>query len=423
MTVKLRVSRVFHNGVDISANFTYVKPPLPPALERLLDKFAFAGAVIPSELTLLTKTGGPLTKRISLREDGSVKSDGSACVMAHGLARRIQIANANGLAALIGGLSSNQALALGRLRDDLPEDVKIVTRDRVINGVAQPGSVARTGNNILYREGHTAWALLDYDAKGMPSNIAADIEQHGGFLVALRSDQDEIVVHHVEAPHTESVGDELLFLRLGMNEHDIGIAAPRRIERLAGALRDHPHLDASLRLEQRQEMAEQARILGRGGGGDNDGFFLRESRRGAPTRERDGENEKRTAIEHAVLRGGQITRSPRTNAAASGVAGEQKNCRAGARSRMRPPTSSTTSPASRRAWPRSCVAITTLTPLAAIAVTISSTALRYVHAHQFKRAGKALRKLGLLSDTSPCAANLRQFGLAMCPSACSSRDQ
>ena len=186
MTVKLRVSRVFHNGVDISANFTYVKPPLPPALERLLDKFAFAGAVIPSELTLLTKTGGPLTKRISLREDGSVKSDGSACVMAHGLARRIQIANANGLAALIGGLSSNQALALGRLRDDLPEDVKIVTRDRVINGVAQPGSVARTGNNILYREGHTAWALLDYDAKGMPSNIAADIEQHGGFLAVMQ---------------------------------------------------------------------------------------------------------------------------------------------------------------------------------------------------------------------------------------------
>ena len=42
------------------------------------------------ELTKLTKVGGPLTKRISLAPDGTLKKDGSACVMAHGTAERVQ---------------------------------------------------------------------------------------------------------------------------------------------------------------------------------------------------------------------------------------------------------------------------------------------------------------------------------------------
>jgi hypothetical protein len=40
-----------------------------------------------TEFTIFAKSGGPLTKRISLAPDGSVKSDGAACVMAHGAAR------------------------------------------------------------------------------------------------------------------------------------------------------------------------------------------------------------------------------------------------------------------------------------------------------------------------------------------------
>ena len=45
-------------------------------------------------ITLFAKSGGPLTKRISLNEDGSLVSDGSACVMAHGTARRVSIIGA-----------------------------------------------------------------------------------------------------------------------------------------------------------------------------------------------------------------------------------------------------------------------------------------------------------------------------------------
>ena len=53
------------------------------------------------ELVKFTKTGGPLTKRISLALDGTLVSDGSACVMARGKAERVKIADIDELATLI----------------------------------------------------------------------------------------------------------------------------------------------------------------------------------------------------------------------------------------------------------------------------------------------------------------------------------
>jgi hypothetical protein len=45
------------------------------------------------ELVKFTKTAGPLTKRISLALDGTLVSDGSACVMTRGMAERVKIAD------------------------------------------------------------------------------------------------------------------------------------------------------------------------------------------------------------------------------------------------------------------------------------------------------------------------------------------
>ena len=42
----------------------------------------------PMQVTIIAKSGGPLTKRISLAADGSLTSDGSACVMSRGTAKR-----------------------------------------------------------------------------------------------------------------------------------------------------------------------------------------------------------------------------------------------------------------------------------------------------------------------------------------------
>jgi hypothetical protein len=52
----------------------------------------------PFELTVFTKSDGPLTKHISLNGDGAVKSDGSECRMSRGRARRARLAGVHDLA-------------------------------------------------------------------------------------------------------------------------------------------------------------------------------------------------------------------------------------------------------------------------------------------------------------------------------------
>jgi hypothetical protein len=86
------------------------------------------------EITVFVKSGGPLTKRISLSASGSVASDGSACLMSGGTARRVAVADIQQFAALIGELPPNEALALGALRAGLPDQVKVVTKAKLLNG-------------------------------------------------------------------------------------------------------------------------------------------------------------------------------------------------------------------------------------------------------------------------------------------------
>jgi hypothetical protein len=137
------------------------------------------------EITVFTKHGGPLTKRISLKSDGTVHSDGSACTMARGQARRAKIAGVAELAAIIEQLTSNQAIALGALNSDLADEVRIVTKNQ-LNG-HEHDVTARTGDSITYRTGQPTFALIDTDTKGMPDAIAVRIEQAGGVWRLLLS--------------------------------------------------------------------------------------------------------------------------------------------------------------------------------------------------------------------------------------------
>jgi hypothetical protein len=134
------------------------------------------------ELTRLTKDGGPLTKQISLSPDGTLVKDSSACVMARGTAERVRVAGVDALGALIEDLAPSQAIALGTLRADLPDKVEVVTKKTLVNGVARPDVIARTGANIVYHG--PAFALLDYDSKGMPTAVAAELERLGGLASA-----------------------------------------------------------------------------------------------------------------------------------------------------------------------------------------------------------------------------------------------
>jgi len=155
------------------------------------------------EMVVFTKQGGLLTKRISLAEDGAVNSDGSECRMASGTARRAPIAGVPELAALIGSLESDQAITLGALRVGLPDEVKVTTKAKLKDGAVD--IIARTADDLVYREGQPAFALFDTDAKGMPDAVAAKIEQAGGISQALLTVLPELEgVARVERRSTSS---------------------------------------------------------------------------------------------------------------------------------------------------------------------------------------------------------------------------
>jgi hypothetical protein len=140
----------------------------------------------PIELVVFSKKGGPLTKRITLTADGKIASDGSACTMARGRAKRVLIDDMDELAAQIESLESNQAIALGSLRGELPDEVGIVTK-RALKNVVANDIVARTGDNFVYRPGRPALALFDYDTKGMTVAVRRQLDTAGGFWPALVS--------------------------------------------------------------------------------------------------------------------------------------------------------------------------------------------------------------------------------------------
>jgi hypothetical protein len=79
------------------------------------------------ELTHLLKSSGVLTKRIHLTDTGTPVSDGSACIMSSGKARRMRVNTLGEFGTLIQGLDAHEAIALGALREDLPDQVHVTT--------------------------------------------------------------------------------------------------------------------------------------------------------------------------------------------------------------------------------------------------------------------------------------------------------
>ena len=116
------------------------------------------------------------SRRAAHQEDfpsatGTIVSDGSACLMVQGTAERVQVENVDALAALIGALKSNQAITLRALHGDLPAKVEVTTAAK-LNGDPRKDMIARTGRHLVYRG--PAFALIDYDSKGMPTMSPID---------------------------------------------------------------------------------------------------------------------------------------------------------------------------------------------------------------------------------------------------------
>jgi hypothetical protein len=102
--------------------------------------------------------------------------------MAQGTATRAAAETAADLAKHILACGSDQAIALGALRGDLSDPAKITTQARLKDN---PGATTRSRDSIDYRPGTPAWALIDFDTKGMPPNVAASIEAAGGMWNAV----------------------------------------------------------------------------------------------------------------------------------------------------------------------------------------------------------------------------------------------
>ena len=100
-----------------------------------------------------------------------------------------QVPQPSEFADYISGLGSAEAIALGALRRNLPETVRVVTKRRLekLNGTANSDMIARTSDYIAYEAGCPALALIDIDTKGMPATVGAGIRALGGFWPALVS--------------------------------------------------------------------------------------------------------------------------------------------------------------------------------------------------------------------------------------------
>jgi hypothetical protein len=141
------------------------------------------------EITRLSKLGGPLSKRIYINGDGKVVSDGSACTMSAGTASRVRFQSLPEVAGFISKMPSTDAIALGRLRDDLDGVLRLTTQAKLasLNGNAPATLIARTANFIRYQPGQPAVVLIDIDTKGMPDAVKARVAAAGGFWPALCS--------------------------------------------------------------------------------------------------------------------------------------------------------------------------------------------------------------------------------------------
>jgi hypothetical protein len=65
--------------------------------------------------------------------------------------------------------------------------VRIISKKELASGPIRSDVIARTGDAIIYRNEHPAFALLDFDTKGMPPDVATELKRLGGFWEALLS--------------------------------------------------------------------------------------------------------------------------------------------------------------------------------------------------------------------------------------------
>jgi hypothetical protein len=133
-----------------------------------------------AEITVFKKRSGTLSKRIHLVE-GKLSNDTAACAMAEGFAKRVTVdlRNMNGLAAIIDKMAPQMAYANGRMKDGVPNKVRVVKDDKLASFDGDPGVIARSKEYLGFVDGKPALCLHDVDVKAMGETAAARLGEIG----------------------------------------------------------------------------------------------------------------------------------------------------------------------------------------------------------------------------------------------------
>jgi hypothetical protein len=111
--------------------------------------------------------------------------------MWRGTAQSAEFRGLSKFSTVIGGLSPQQALALGSFKagvgsaDGSP--VPVVTKRALTSAGTPKVAIARTQDHLEFPAGAAGVLPLDHDRKGMPTDVAGELEAAGGFWAAIGS--------------------------------------------------------------------------------------------------------------------------------------------------------------------------------------------------------------------------------------------
>ena len=158
-----------------NANAESIMSPLPSSSGIELTKFVKTdgtGSAVLTKIAYVDKT------------TGQIKIDGSHCRMSCGRAHRLPVPDVQALAAAINSLGSNEAIAIGALKDGVADGALVVTK-RHLPAKAQPNVIARTKDFVIFPEYGAGYMLFDVDTKGMPQPVRDRVKALGGAWGAI----------------------------------------------------------------------------------------------------------------------------------------------------------------------------------------------------------------------------------------------
>ena len=127
------------------------------------------------ELTKFVKTDGTksavLTKIAYVdKASGKIRIDGSHCRMSYWRAHRLLVPSVHALAEAINSLQSNEAIAIGTLKEGVADGARVVIK-RDLPKTETADRIARTKDFVIFPEYGAGYMLFDVDTKGMPQPV------------------------------------------------------------------------------------------------------------------------------------------------------------------------------------------------------------------------------------------------------------